>query len=50
MVKIYNDNVHYVIWKAQARNKFIELVGVKNIEKNSCSLNIEIESEEQKEG
>ena len=46
----FKDDVDYVIWKEQLRNKFVELVGIKNIAKNACPLNVQIESEEQKEG
>ena len=40
----------YTAWKAEIKNKFIELVGLNKIEKNACPLNVQIESEEQKDG
>ena len=46
----FNENVEFNTWKERVRSKFIELVGIKNIEKNACPLNIQIESEEQKDG
>ena len=46
----YDENKDYATWKEQVREKFIELVGIKNIEKNACPLNVQIESEEQKDG
>ena len=46
----YDETKDYAIWKNQIREKFIELTGLKNIEKNACPLNLQIESEEEKEG
>lgn len=46
----FSDNADYASWKKQVREKFIELAGIKNIEKNACPLNVQIESEEQKDG
>lgn len=46
----YDESKPYQEWKAQTREKFIELTGIKNIEKNACPLRVEIESEEQKDG
>ncbi len=48
-LKFSKDN-DFVSWKELVRNKLIELVGIKNIRKNSCPLNFEIEKEEQKAG
>lgn len=46
----YDESKPYKEWKAQMREKFIELTGIKKIEKNACPLHLEIESEEQKDG
>ena len=46
----YDKTKDYLTWKRQLREKFIELLGMKNIEQNACPLNIQIESEEQKDG
>ena len=32
----YDGEKDYAAWKAEVREKFIELVGIKNIEKNAC--------------
>ena len=37
-------------WKGQVRNKFIELTGLDEIEKNDCPLNFQIKSRETKNG
>lgn len=47
---LYDETKDYANWKGQLREKFIELLGIKNIEKNACPLNVQIESEEQKDG
>ena len=46
----YDEGNGYAEWKAQVRDKFIELTGIKNIEKNACPLHLQIEREEQKDG
>ncbi len=46
----YDDKSDLFAWKQQVREKFIELTGIKNIEKNDCPLVVHIESEEQKDG
>ena len=46
----YNASKDYTVWKTEIRERFIELSGLKNIAKNACPLNVQIESEEQKEG
>ena len=46
----FNEDSEYFSWKQQVREKLIELTGVKNIEKNSCPLNLQIESEDEQEG
>ena len=46
----FDETKDYVFWKMQIKEKFIELTGLKNIEKNACPLNLQIESEEQKDG
>ena len=46
----FDGNKDFGTWKKEVREKLIELAGIKNIEKNSCPLQIEIESEEEKDG
>ena len=46
----FDENNDYSTWKNAIKEKFIELVGMDNIEKNACPLNIQIESEEEKDG
>ena len=47
---LFDETKDYTTYKEQLREKYIELLGVKNIEKNACPLNVQIESEEQKDG
>ncbi len=37
-------------WRKQVKAKLYELVGIENIKRNECPLNVEIESEVQKDG
>lgn len=46
----FDENKEYFAWKKQIREKLIELAGLEKIEKNACPLNLQIESEEQKDG
>ena len=46
----FNEMQDYAAWKREVKEKLIELLGIKEIEKNACFLNMEIESEEQKDG
>ena len=46
----FDEKNDFNVWKAEIRDKFMELIGIKNIEKNACPLNVQIESEEEKEG
>ncbi|MBQ8685470.1 MAG: acetylxylan esterase [Clostridia bacterium] len=46
----YNENVDYAEWKESIREKFIELTGIDEIEKNACPLNVQVEWREKKEG
>lgn len=46
----YDEKREYWSWKQEVREKFLELIGVENIKNNACPLNLQIESEEQKEG
>ena len=39
----FSNSNDYLTWKEQIRNKYIELLGLENIAKNDCPLNIEIE-------
>ncbi|MBO5481641.1 MAG: acetylxylan esterase [Clostridia bacterium] len=44
------DGQTYDEWKKQINEKFIQLLGIEEISKNACPLNVQIESEEQKNG
>lgn len=46
----FNEMKEYAAWKAEIKEKFIELTGLDKIAKNACPLNVQIESEEQKDG
>lgn len=41
----YNDQSDFFAWRENLKEKFIELIGVKEIEKNACPINVEIEEE-----
>ena len=42
--------VNYPAWREKVKDKFLELTGIKNIVKNSCEPNFEIEKIERKDG
>ncbi len=46
----FDESKDYSVWKKEIKEKFIELTGLDKIAENSCPLNIQIESEEQKDG
>ncbi len=46
----FDESRDYSVWKEEIKNKFIKLTGLDKISRNACSLNIQIESEEQKDG
>lgn len=46
----YVGNCDYEAWKNSLREKFIELTGLDEIEKNVCPLSLQIEWEKQKDG
>ncbi len=46
----YDESKDFGAWRKELKEKFLELVGIPNIEKNACPLNVEIEKEVQKEG
>ena len=46
----FDESKDYKAWKSKIKEKFIELTGLDKIVKNACPLNIQIESEEQKDG
>lgn len=46
----YKSGCDYAAWKAQVKEKFIELTGIDLIKENACPLNFRIEEEKQKEG
>lgn len=45
----FNENINYITWQKELKEKLLDLVGINNIEKNICPLNVEIEKEEVKE-
>ena len=46
----FSDRINYPLWKEEVRKKYLELLGMDNIAKNVCDLNIEIEEVIQKDG
>ena len=46
----FNEKQEYTTWKHQVKEKLIELLGIKEIEKNACPLQMTIEKDEMKEG
>ena len=46
----FNKRKNYAKWKKDIKEKLIEVLGLKQIEKNACEPQLEIESEEQKDG
>ena len=46
----YNSRKNYSKWKKDLKEKFIETLGIDIIKANECEPNLEIESEEQKDG
>ena len=46
----FNVRKNYGKWKAQIRNKFLDLTGLNDIANNACAPQLEIEKEEQKDG
>ena len=46
----FDEKRDYNQWKAEVKEKLNELLGMREIAKNACPLNMEIESEEQKDG
>ena len=41
----FNDKIDFETWRAKLKEKFNELTGVKEIEKNACPISVEIEEE-----
>lgn len=41
----YNDQSDFFAWRKELKEKFIELIGIKEIEKNACPISVEIEEE-----
>lgn len=39
----YDENNDYMAWKAQVQEKYIEMLGLKNIAENACEIKVEIE-------
>ena len=46
----FNNRKNYAKWKKDVREKFIEVTGLDAIALNACEFQMEIDSEEQKEG
>ncbi len=41
----FSSDVDFDSWRLQLKEKFFELIGVKEIEKNACALNVTVEEE-----
>ena len=46
----FDEKQDFQLWRKQIKQKLLELTGIDNIAKNACPLNVQIESEEQKDG
>ena len=46
----FDESKDYSAWKNEVKEKFKELTGLNKIAQNACPLNVQVESEEQKEG
>ncbi len=46
----FDESKDYASWKSEIKEKLVDLLGMKEIEKNACPLQHKIEKEEQKEG
>lgn len=46
----FDEKADFFVWKNRIKEKFIELFGLNVIAENACPLNVEIISEEEKEG
>ena len=46
----YKDGCDYQAWKAQVKEKFEDLLGIRFIEQNACPLHFRLEEKKQKEG
>ena len=46
----FNGDKDYATWKAEVREKFLDLVGINAIKENACPINVEIEEEVECEG
>ncbi len=46
----FDEGKDFNAWREQVKDKLFELAGIYNIQKNACPLNVEIESEVQKDG
>lgn len=46
----FSETQDYAVWKSEIKEKLIELLGIKEIEKNVCPLKMTIEKDEMKDG
>ena len=46
----FDEKKDYTAWKKAIKEKFIELLGIDKIRNNACTLKMQIEKEEEKEG
>ena len=46
----FNGDKDYATWKAEVREKFLDLVGINAIKENACPINVEVEEEVECEG
>ena len=46
----YTDGADFSVWKNQIQERFFDLTGLTKIPRNACPLNVQVESETQKDG
>lgn len=46
----FDENADYPAWKAQVKEKYVELLGLDDIAKNACDIKVEIEEKVQMDG
>lgn len=46
----FDENADYPAWKAQIKEKYVELLGLDDIAKNACDMKVEIEEKVQMDG
>ena len=46
----FSESLDFSSWREQIKNKFFELVGISEIEKNACPLSVDVEWSERRDG